>query len=247
MTLETWERRTDWPMTILAMAFLGIYAWPILDTRLDTGVVEALSAASIVIWVVFGVDYGIRVSLAPRRGEYVRRHWIDLGLLLLPVLRPLRALRAVLALGKIGGQASMSFRGRAVLYVACAVPLVVFVAALALLNAERSDPEANITSFEDALWWGCTTVTTVGYGDRFPVTREGRLVGVGLMVAGIALLGVITAALASWFVERIEAVEEAEEQTHRDLATVLAEVRMLRDDLERETRGQGHSPGQAVP
>jgi voltage-gated potassium channel len=233
MNLETWERRTDWPMTILAVIFLGIYAWPILYSDMNAGLVQALSAASVTIWVIFGVDYVVSVYLAPRRGEYLRRHWIDLGLLLLPVLRPLRALRAVLALETIGGQASMSFRGRAVMYVTCAVPLVVFVAALAMLDAERLDPNANITSFEDALWWGCTTVTTVGYGDRFPVTAEGRLVGIGLMLTGIALLGVITAALASWFVERIATVEAAERQTQRDLDLVLAELRQLRDEIGR--------------
>nr|MBA3233489.1 two pore domain potassium channel family protein [Propionibacteriales bacterium] len=87
--------------------------------------------------------------------------------------------------------------------IAGALPLVVFVAAVAMLDAERGAADANIESFGDAAWWAVTTMTTVGYGDRFPVTTEGRLIASALMLAGIALLGVVTAALASWFVERI--------------------------------------------
>jgi voltage-gated potassium channel len=81
------------------------------------------------------------------------------------------------------------------------------------------------------MWWGSTTITTVGYGDRFPVTGEGRLVAVALMLAGIALLGVVTAALASWFVERLGRVEAAEQQTQHDLGRVLAELAALRNEV----------------
>lgn len=233
MTLETWERRTDWAMTALALVFLGVYAWPILEPDLDQSVVDVLSVASIAIWVVFGVDLATRVWLADQRARFLRQHWLDVGLLILPVLRPLRALRAVIALEHLGHQASVSFRGRAITYVVGAVPLVLFVASLAVLDAERGDPDANITTFADALWWGATTITTVGYGDRFPVTTEGRLVAVGLMLSGIALLGVVTAALASWFVEQIGEVQAAEEQTQRDIDEVLHEVRQLRAELGR--------------
>jgi voltage-gated potassium channel len=72
-----------------------------------------------------------------------------------------------------------------------------------VLDAERGRPGANITDFGDAIWWAITAMTTVGYGDRFPVTGTGRFVTAGLMVGGIALVGVVTATLASWLVERV--------------------------------------------
>jgi voltage-gated potassium channel len=76
--------------------------------------------------------------------------------------------------------------------------------AVAVLDAERSAPGANITSFGDALWWASTTVTTVGYGDRYPVTTEGRLIAVALMVVGIGLVGAVTASVATWMVARVQ-------------------------------------------
>ncbi len=81
--------------------------------------------------------------------------------------------------------------------------VAVGLGSLAVLDAERSAPEANITSFGDALWWSATTVTTVGYGDRFPVTTEGRLVAVVLMLLGIAVVSSVTAAVASWFLSQV--------------------------------------------
>lgn len=118
---------------------------------------------------------------------------------------------------------------------------MVFVAALALLDAERYAPNSTITSFGDAAWWAITTITTAGYGDRFPVTGEGRFVAVGLMLAGIVLLGVVTAAVASWFVERVAEVQQTELSTQSELSDLLTELRELRAEL-RASPGRRASP-----
>jgi voltage-gated potassium channel len=91
------------------------------------------------------------------------------------------------------------------IYVGGAVALSVGLGALAVLDAEQDAPGANITTFGDALWWASTTVTTVGYGDRYPVTTEGRLVAVGLMLAGIGLVGAVTASVTAWILGRVAA------------------------------------------
>ncbi|HET8766046.1 MAG TPA: potassium channel family protein, partial [Pedococcus sp.] len=124
-------------------------------------------------------------------------------------------------------------RGRVVVSVATSVVVVAFVASLAALDAERGAEGANITTFGDALWWSATTVTTVGYGDRYPVTGQGRIVAVALMVTGIALLGVITAAIASWFVEKVSEVQAAEDRTTAHVGELAEEVRALREELRR--------------
>ena len=80
--------------------------------------------------------------------------------------------------------------------------VVVIVSGLLIAELEKSDPERNIQSIPDALWWAVTTITTVGYGDRFPVTAIGRAVGEVVMVIGIGLFGLLAASLASFMVEK---------------------------------------------
>lgn len=82
------------------------------------------------------------------------------------------------------------------------VAALTLVAAALVLNFERDTPNSNIHSYPDALWWAVTTITTVGYGDRFPSSPAGRGVVVVLMVAGIAMFGIVTASIAAYFVEQ---------------------------------------------
>ncbi len=100
--------------------------------------------------------------------------------------------------------------------------------ALAMLDAER-DGRGPIQSFGDALWWALETITTVGYGDMYPATVEGRFVAVGLMLSGIAVIGVVTATFASWLLERVEEIEEIEE----GMAASAADVQALREEVQR--------------
>ncbi len=88
--------------------------------------------------------------------------------------------------------------------VVLAVTLLVTVGALAVLDAERDAKGANITSFGDALWWAVTTITTVGYGDTYPVTFEGRIIATTTMLLGIALIGVVTAGIATTAVSHLQ-------------------------------------------
>ena len=115
------------------------------------------------------------------------------------------------ALSALNRRAKIRLRGRVGIYVAGGAILLAFCAALAVLDVERSSPDANIIDFGDAMWWAVTTMTTVGYGDRYPVTAVGRLVAFGLMIGGIALLGTVTATLASWLVETAAAEKKQAE------------------------------------
>jgi len=226
-------------MVAAAVLFLGAYAWPILQPDLPIWAVRLCRATTVAVWVLFAVDLLVRLRLAERRWVFMRRNWLDVATLAVPMLRPLRALRVVVALNVLGRRGRGFVRGKVVAYVAAAVAVVGFVAALAVLDAERSSPEANIATYGGALWWAVTTVTTVGYGDQYPTTPEGRLVAVGLMLAGIALVGVVTAALASWFVERIAEVQAAEQRTEVEVTDLAAEIRALRQEIAGLRRAQG--------
>ena len=111
-------------------------------------------------------------------------------------------------------------------YTAFSAVLLVYVASLAILETERLQPGSKITTFGDAIWWAVTTVTTVGYGDLSPVTGVGRVIAVLLMVGGISLVGVITATLASWIIQRV-----AEEDSASQAATA-AEIQALSNDFQ---------------
>jgi voltage-gated potassium channel len=224
-----WEQRTEWPLTVTALLFLIAYAVPILDTRMSAGSQTACHVVVLIAWVVFGIDYLARLTLAQRRWSYWWRHLHDLAVLALPVLRPLRLLRVLMLLRALNRTGAASLRGRIAIYVSAGTVLLLFCASLTVLDAERGHAGANITAFPDALWWSATTITTVGYGDRFPVTAEGRSVAVGLMLGGIALLGVVTASIASWLVQRVSETEEsAQAATRADIRALLAEVSELR-------------------
>lgn len=230
--LEVWERRWEWPLTVLAAAFLGAYAWPVLDPGLDARLTTLCTVIDVVAWAAFFVDYAMRVHLAERRAHFVWRHLPDLAVLALPILRPLRLLRLVLLLRMLNRGATQSLRGRIAVYVAGATALLLTCAALAVLDAERAATDANITTFGDALWWSLTTITTVGYGDHYPVTTEGRWVAAGLMLGGVALLGIVTASIASWLIDRVrETEEEAQAVTRADLRALTDELAQLRAQL----------------
>ena len=184
-------------------------------------------------WAMLAADYAVRFGLSSNRLGFLSKTPFDLIVVVLPLLRPLRLLRLVTLLNALNRYAGNSLRGKVGIYLVGSVSLIVFVASLAVLDAERSG-DGSIQSFGDALWWAITTITTVGYGDSFPVTTTGRFIAAGLMFAGIAVLGVVTASFASWLIERVTEIEEGfEGANRRDIQALTVEVQRLREHLER--------------
>jgi voltage-gated potassium channel len=228
--LQRWERATDWPLIAAGVIFLVAYAVPILNPDVPGWLLGLCRWLTWITWGVFVVDFVARVSLAERRLRYVARHWYDVLILALPLLRSLQLLRLIPMIIALNRRAQTRLRGRVAIYVAGGASLLAFCAALAVLDAEQSTPDANITDFGDAIWWAATTMTTVGYGDRYPVTAGGRLVAVGMMFGGIALLGAVSATLASWLIETVEAEKEQVE----DLQTMVQRLEAKIDQLAAE-------------
>jgi voltage-gated potassium channel len=209
--VQAYERKSEVPLLLLAGAFLVAYAWPVLDQQLGKDAREMLNVVSWTVWGAFAVDFAIRLHLAERRRAYARQHWYDVALIALPMLRPLRLLR-VLALARVlNRSASRNLTGQVTTYAVGTALMLVGLGALAVLDAEESAPGANIKTFGDALWWSATTVTTVGYGDHYPVTTAGRFVAVGLMIVGIATVGAVTAAVAAWIFRQVQLEDGAKE------------------------------------
>lgn len=231
MTQLLWRRYTEWPLLAVAIIFLTAYSVQVIadiPARED----QALEIIVWAAWALFGVDYLANLVLAKNRSRWFLRNLHELAILLMPFLRPLRLLRLVTLLQVFHRTAGRSLRGRVLTYVLGAAVLLTYVGAVAILDAEKGAEGSNINNFGDALWWAVVTISTVGYGDHFPVTPLGRAVAIALLLGGIAVLGVITASVASWLVEAVSTevsgeTEKSEESLRREVANLAEQVQRL--------------------
>lgn len=188
---------------VLGFVYLGIYAYQVI-ARPSASVWGALEWASVAIYGLFVVELVVRIlgswaSLWSIQGflAFLRTHWLSLLAVILPAFRALRVLRVVIVLKALEPFLTKRTHKLSVT-TTIVMPLLLFMSAVSVLEAEQDAPGANITSFPDALWWALASITTVGYGDRFPVTADGRMVAVFLMIIGIGLFGSLTALFAAW-------------------------------------------------
>jgi voltage-gated potassium channel len=245
--LQRWERRTEWPLAAVAITFLIVYSIQVLvEPRGATHVV--LRWVDLGLYLVFAFDYVARLVLAEHRLRWFVRHLVDLAIVALPFLRPLRILRLVVLIEVLEKAFGDALRGRIVVYTALSAVLLVYASSLAVLDAERHVPDASIRNFGDALWWSVSTITTVGYGDYQPVSFVGRVVAVLLMIGGISLIGMITATVAAWIVQRV-----AEEDNAHEAATVMhidqlrSEITQLASAVEQLRADLSERPQSRVP
>ena len=158
----------------------------------------------------FFIEFFIRFYKAESKLEFMRWGWIDLlssvpmvGILragrLLRLIRLLRVIRAFRSSRNLVNHIFANKAQGAFTSISVIAILLVIFSAIGILQVEN-DPNSNIKTAEDAIWWAYVTITTVGYGDKFPVTTEGRIIAAILMTAGVGLFGTFTAFVASWFV-----------------------------------------------
>lgn len=220
--VEEYERRSAPFMVALAFAFLGLFAMQVLWQSIPPAGGTVVQWLQYGIWAVFIADFAYRIFLAPRRRRYVLGHPIDILTLILPMLRPLRALRIFAAARVLIERGAFVSYGRVAAAIGGTAAFIVIVGALVVLDFERGTPESSIQTFGQALWWGIVTITTVGYGDLSPVTGGGQAAAAAMMVVGISLIGAVTASFAAWFTQRVQG---AQSDTNREILDQLAEVR----------------------
>jgi len=191
-----WEEKSNIPMALLGLVYLGTYTAQVLNKE-NLTLVYQLEIVSVALWVVFAADVLIRLIFSKNVKAFVKSSWLEILALTLPFLRVLRVFRAVIGLRGIKGFVKNRVNATAA-YVVMLVPLTWFTGGIAVLDAESNSPDAIISTLREALWWSLATITTVGYGDKYPTTIEGQLVAAVLMLTGIALFSAGAGMFASW-------------------------------------------------
>lgn len=206
-----WEAVTHMPLILVGGLFLLAYSLYVLVPDRGPGLTGLLVGVLALVWVVFLLDYLVRLIVSPRgtRAAFVRRNAIDLLSVLLPMFRAFRLVGLLRDIPYFRARSAQSIRLEVVAFATGYAVLFVYFLALATLDAERTAPGATITSFGDAVWWACVTLATVGYGDTYPITVTGRICAVVLMMGGIVIVGTTSALVISYLSERMRTL------THR--------------------------------
>jgi voltage-gated potassium channel len=217
--LATWRRRTDIPLLILAVGSLPLLLLELVANRLPDNDQRFLLAVNIVVFIAFAIDYLVKFFITTNKPRYVISQWASLlivisqFLALLPalgflgILRGSRALRVVGTVARVIGIGAASkergrkfFKEKAASVAFGLAGFTLISSAVAFTIAEDVGDQRRIQSFFDALWWSAATITTVGYGDIYPVTAAGRVIAVFTMLIGVSTLAVVTARIAQFLI-----------------------------------------------
>ncbi len=228
--LEHWEQRTNLLLLILASVMLPLLLLPSLTT-LTEEVRRAFTYTEWGIWAVFSFDLAVRIWLAENRKSFLRHNWIDVLIVVVPFLRPLRLLRAMVVVARIWRLLDRrGARGTVVL------ALAIILGATAAIWVAEHGSGGEVASWDSALWWTLHTMAT-GDGVKEAVTVWGRIVGAIVTLLGFALLGMVTATIAAWFVEQEQ--DKEQEQILAELKTLQSEVKSLREILANQPTTEG--------
>lgn len=220
--LDRWRAATDGPLMMLAIGTLPILLVELGAHDLPRSDQAIIAAVNVTVLVCFAIDYAVELMLATEKLRHIRREWaaaliiVTQAVALFPGLAAFGALRALrggralrpflvivrlVAIGGVtAGQTRQFIRRHAANVALGAAAMTWLTSAAAFTLIEDVGVDGRVRSFTDALWWSTTTITTVGYGDVYPVTSGGRLVGAFTMVVGISTFAVVTAKVAEFLV-----------------------------------------------
>ncbi len=242
--LEQLEDRLEIPMLVLGFGWLAL-----LVTELLWGLSSLLEGIGTVIWILFIIDFGIKLTLAPRKLEYVKSNWITVLALILPALRVFRVIRLLRILraaraarglrlfrvvsslnrGMKSLGATMARRGFS--YVLALTILVIFVGAAGMYAFENDLPSGQgFENYGTALWWTAMIMTSLG-SEYWPQTAAGRTLCFLLALYGFAVFGYVTATLATFFIGRDAENDNAELAGDRSIRELRHEIQGLRDEI----------------
>jgi len=198
MSISEWQKRVALPTLILSLVYTVSFVYPIYWYPVGHSVKTICLFINYLTWAAFVGDYLIQMKLSQSNKKYFMTHLFELLLIAIPFFRPLRALRALVFTTKASIRSRKALIKSIPTIITGQAILMIVIMGAAVLDIERGAPGSNIKTPMDALWWGLVTITTIGYGDKFPVTTEGRLIAGVLIIFGVAMISAITASFASW-------------------------------------------------
>ncbi len=193
---KRWSSTAAIPLAIAGLIYLVAYSVQVLAPE-KSEISLAAEILSWVIWGIYAVDLIIRFLGRDNLGQFMKSNWLEILALTIPFLRFLRAFRVVLAIRGLSGVLNSRLQATGV-YLATVVPLAWYAGALAIYDVEHQLAGTTFSSFKDAMWWSLSTIVTVGYGDIFPISDEGRFIGGALMLSGVALFSAAAGIFATW-------------------------------------------------
>lgn len=210
-----WERITVWPMLVLSLVFVTLQLlWLFHRNEMSSQDRTFVFTSMMVLWGLFFLDFGTRFVISKDKKLFVKRRWMELVVLFVPLLRPVLPLYYLWRTPFFMEASPKAVRLRYQVTITVSAILLVYVVAWFTYMVERNAPSATIRSWPDSLWWSVVTITTVGYGNYYPVTVMGRLLGSVLMIAGLLLVGVVSASFVSYISDRIKKITVV--HAHRD-------------------------------
>ncbi|MBD2247309.1 potassium channel family protein [Nostoc sp. FACHB-888] len=254
---EVLQQLEDWleiPMLVLGFVWLALFIIEII-----WGLNSLLEAFSITIWIIFILDFLLKLAIAPHKPDYIKSNWLTAISLVLPALRTFRIIRVVRVLRTARAVRGLQLlrvmtranRGMRVLgasisrrgfgYVVALTMIVTVVGAAGMYTFENEVPvESGLHSYSTAFWWTAMLMTTMG-SDYSPKTPEGRVLCFFLALYAFAVFGYVTATLATFFIGRDADDDEAElagaksiQMLHKEIAALRGEIQeLLHQNLER--------------
>jgi len=215
-----------------------------IGPNIDPDIVDVITVINTVLTLIFLFDFGIRLYVTKSRSFYFFRDygWADLLACapLLRFLRLFRIFRTYQRVNKHGARHLVSYlsshRAEVAVYIlVIAVIIIIETGSVLVLIAERASPSANITTASDAIWWAYVTITTVGYGDQYPVTSQGRMVGVIVMTTGVGIFATFAGYIANKLLAPSKDEKKAEKviDTSSPASVTLAELNQLLNEREK--------------
>ena len=196
---DWWETHLEIPTIFVAFLFLASLVIPSAYS-FDSTIKSTFTNLELFLWSLFTLEYIVRVAVSGDRWYFIKRHPIDLLVIIIPFAQGLRILRIIALTAYFVRKARNLFITKNILFLISMAPLMLTISGVLMYEAESKAKGTTIKTFWDSLWWAVATMSTVGYGDKYPVTSAGKVIATLTIIVGVSLLGMLTAEIAVIFI-----------------------------------------------